>query len=107
MEDEEDFSNIKDEKELKEQDINENESDNSLDIQENDNEEYFPESMNLDIANKIDKNDNKLNFNKNNFDQNEDEYIALIEGLENELLIEQYITKSLKKDPSFNEDVNK
>ena len=107
MEDEEDFSNIKDEKELKEQDINENESDNSLDIQENDNEEYFPESMNLDIANKIDKNDNKLNFNKNNFDQNEDEYIALIEGLENELLIEQYITKSLKKDPSFNEEVNK
>ena len=107
MEEEEDFSNIKDEKELKEQEIDENESDNSIDIQENDNEEYFQESMDLDIANKIDKNDNKFNFNKNIFEQNEDEYIALIEGLENELLIEQYITKSLKKDPSFNEEVNK
>ena len=107
MEEEEDFSNVKDEKELKEQEVNENESENSLDMQENDNEEYFPESMNLDTGNKIDKNDNKLNFNFNNFQQNEDEYIAQIEGLENELLIEQYITKSLKKDPNFNEEVNK
>ena len=106
MEEVEDLSNFNEEKELKEQDINENGSENSLDIQENDNEEYFPESMNLDIANKLEKNDNKLNFNKNNYDQNEDEYIALIEGLENELLIEQYITKSLKKDPSFNEEIN-
>ena len=31
----------------------------------------------------------------------------MIEGLENELLIEQYITKSLKKDPDFNEEINK
>ncbi len=38
---EEYFQNIKDEKELKDSELNENESENSLDIQENDNEEFF------------------------------------------------------------------
>ena len=107
---EEYFQNIKGEKELKDSELNENESENSLDIQENDNEEFFsPNPMNLDLTYKTTKNENILNNKeqKEILGENEDEYIALIEGLENELLIEQYITKSLKKDPNFNEEINK
>ena len=105
---EEYFQNIKGEKELKDSELNENESE--LDIQENDNEEFFsPNPMNLDLTYKTTKNENILNNKeqKEILGENEDEYIALIEGLENELLIEQYITKSLKKDPNFNEEINK
>ena len=101
----------KDEKDLKDSELNENESENSLDIQENDNEEFFSANpMNVDMTYKASKDDNILNNNKEQKEMigdNEDEYIALIEGLENELLIEQYITNSLKKDPNFNEEINK
>ena len=101
----------KDEKDLKDSELNENESENSLDIQENDNEEFFSSNpMNVDMTYKASKDENILNNNKEQKEMigdNEDEYIALIEGLENELLIEQYITNSLKKDPNFNEEINK
>ena len=66
--------------------------------------------MNVDMTYKASKDENILNNNKEQKEMigdNEDEYIALIEGLENELLIEQYITNSLKKDPNFNEEINK
>ena len=46
-------------------------------------------------------------MNQNILGENDDKYIAMIEGLEDELYIEQYITKSLKKDADFNEEVNK
>ena len=109
---EEDYTNLKDEKELKDSELNENESGNSLENLENDNDEYFSAGPpNLDISNKIESDENKIDDNKEDLKQNagenEDEYIAMIEGLENELLIEQYITKSLKKDPDFNEEINK
>ena len=52
------------------------------------------------------KNENR-DLNEYVFGEEEDKYIAIIEELENELLIEQHITKSLKKDISFNEEVNK
>ena len=109
---EEDYTNIKDEKELKDSELNENESGNSLENQENDNDEYFSAGPpNLDISNKIESDENRIEDNKEdlkeNLKDNDDEYIAMIEGLENELLIEQYITKSLKKDPDFNEEINK
>ena len=59
---EEYFQNIKGEKELKDSELNENESENSLDIQENDNEEFFsPNPMNLDLTYKTTKNENILN----------------------------------------------
>ncbi len=108
---EEDSHNIKEQKDIKDSGINENESGNSLEIQENDNEEFFMGEPNLDITNKIDNDENIMNFNKESKEdivgENEDKYIAMIEGLENELMIEQYITKSLKKDPSLNEEINK
>ena len=109
---EEDYTNIKEEKELKDSELNENESGNSLENQENDNDEYFSAGPpNLDISNKIESEENRIEDNKEdlkeNLKDNDDEYIAMIEGLENELLIEQYITKSLKKDPDFNEEINK
>ena len=109
---EEDYTNLKDEKELKDSELNENESGNSLENLENDNDEYFSVGPpNLDISNKIESDENKIDDNKEELKQkageNEDEYIAMIEGLENELLIEQYITKSLKKDPDFNEEIKK
>ena len=108
---EEDTHNIKEQKEIKDSGINENESGNSLEIQENDNEEFFMGEPNLDITNKIDNDENIMNYNKESKEdivgENEDKYIAMIEGLENELMIEQYITKSLKKDPTLNEEINK
>ena len=108
---EEDSHNIKEQKDIKDSGINENESGNSLEIQENDNEEFFMGEPNLDITNKIDNDENIINFNKESKEdivgENEDKYIAMIEGLEDELYIEQYITKSLKKDADFNEQVNK
>lgn len=59
----------------------------------------------------MDNDENMTNDYKESYEniigENEDEYIAVIEGLENELLIEQHITKSLKNDTSFNEEVNK
>jgi hypothetical protein len=100
---EEDYPDLKYEKELK--DSQKKENMNSLEIQEN--EELFSgeEQPNIVTTKKIEK-DNK-SLNDYIFGEKEDKYIALIEGLENELLIEQYITKSLKKDLSFNEEVNK
>jgi hypothetical protein len=100
---EEEYLDLKDEKELRDSQMKENM--NSLEIQEN--EELFSgeEQPNIVTTKKIEK-DNK-SLNDYIFGEKEDKYIALIEGLENELLIEQYITKSLKKDLSFNEEVNK
>ena len=54
----------------------------------------------------IEREDNEI-MNQNILGENDDKYIAMIEGLEDELYIEQYITKSLKKDADFNEQVNK
>ena len=54
----------------------------------------------------IEHEDNEIT-NQNILGENDDKYIAMIEGLEDELYIEQYITKSLKKDADFNEEVNK
>ena len=110
---------LKDEQELKElkdsnlndNDLNENESDNSFEIQENDGPGYStPEPNNIPFMEKFGIDKQILNNNidsKEIIDKNEDEYIAVIEGLENELLIEQYITKALKNDSSFNEEMNK
>ena len=52
------------------------------------------------------RNENEM-LNQNGLWENDDKYIAMIEGLEDELYIEKYITKSLKKDANFNEEVNK
>ena len=52
------------------------------------------------------RNENEM-LNQNGLWKNDDKYIAMIEGLEDELYIEKYITKSLKKDANFNEEVNK
>ena len=105
------YLNLKEQKELRDSEINENESGNFLELPESDNEGFLFAEKNLDIANNIENDENKSIDNKDSKEdilgENEDEYIALIEGLENELLIEQYITKSLKKDSSFNEEINK
>ena len=106
---EDDFQNMRDENDLEDPELNEKESENSLDIQENGNDEYFSHEM-INDANKNEKDENQIISNKDSNEilgENEDEYIALIEGLENELQIEQYITRSLKKDPDFNEEMNK
>ena len=52
------------------------------------------------------RNENEM-LNQNGLWKNDDKYIAMIEGLEDELYIEKYITKSLKNDANFNEEVNK
>ena len=52
------------------------------------------------------RNENEM-LNQNGLWENDDKYIAMIEGLEDELYIEKYITKSLKNDANFNEEVNK
>ena len=108
----EEYQSIKGEKELIDSQINDKEIGNSSEVPETDNKElYSAPSPNLDITNKIDNDENMTNDYKESYDniigENEDEYIAVIEGLENELLIEQHITKSLKNDTSFNEEVNK
>ena len=79
-----------------------------------DNEEEQPDDytnypQNQEISDKneeIIENNNEI-VNENILGENDDKYIAMIEGLEDELYIEQYITKSLKKDSDFNEEVNK
>ena len=102
---------LKEQKELRDSEINENENGNFFELHESDNEGFLSATKNLDIANNINNDENKSNDNKeakeNIIGDNEDEYIALIEGLENELFIEQYITKSLKNSSSFNEEINK
>ena len=97
---EEEYPDLKYEKELR--DSQKKENINSLEIQEN--EELFSreEQPNMINTKKIEN-----DINEYVFGEKEDKYIALIEELENELLIEQHITKSLKKDISFNEEVNK
>jgi hypothetical protein len=94
---EEEYLDLKEEKELRDSQMKENM--NSLEIEEDE------EQSNMIIKKKI-ENDNR-DLNEYVFGEKEDKYIALIEELENELLIEQHITKSLKKDISFNEEVNK
>ena len=108
----EEYQSIKGEKELIDSQINDKEIGNSSEVPETDNKElYSAPSPNLDITNKMDNDENMTNDYKESYEniigENEDEYIAVIEGLENELLIEQHITKSLKNDTSFNEEVNK
>ena len=100
---EEKYPDLKDEKELKDSKIKQNM--NSLEIQEN--EELFSgeEQPNMIYTEKT-ENENR-DLNDYVFGEEEDKYIAIIEELENELLIEQHITKTLKKDISFNEEVNK
>jgi len=100
---EEEYPDLKDEKELKDSKIKQNM--NSLEIQEN--EELFSgeEQPNMIYTEKT-ENENR-DLNDYVFGEEEDKYIAIIEELENELLIEQHITKTLKKDISFNEEVNK
>ena len=99
------------EKEIKRPALSENESRNSSEMQEINNDEYYMGNTNLAT---IKKKDNQMNSNNNDDDEfediegdNEDGYIAMIEGLENELLIEQNITKSLQKDPNLNEEIKK
>ena len=82
----------------------------SMDDEEDQPEEYTEFNQNQDIS---DKNEENIE-NENNeilgptyLGENDDKYIAMIEGLEDELYIEQYITKSLKKDADFIEEVNK
>ena len=80
-----------------------------------DNEEEQPDDYtnyppNQEISDKneeIIENENNEIVDENILGENDDKYIAMIEGLEDELYIEQYITKSLKKDSDFNEEVNK
>lgn len=83
----------------------------SLEDEEDQPDEYTNYQQNQDIS---DKNEEEIIENENNeikdpniLGENDNKYIAMIEGLEDELYIEQYITKSLKKDPDFNEEVNK
>ena len=94
---EEEYLDLKEEKELRDSQMKENM--NSLEIEEDE------EQSNMIITKKIENGNRDLN--EYVFGEKEDKYIALIEELENELLIEQHITKSLKKDISFNEEVNK
>ena len=73
-------------------------------------DEYTNPHDNQDISDKneeIIENDNDEVLNPNTLGENDDKYIAMIEGLEDELYIEQYITKSLKRDADFIEEVNK
>jgi len=102
---EKEYPDLKEEKDLKDSEKKEKENMNSLEIQENEELFFGEEQPNMTITKKT-ENDNR-DLNEYVFGENEDKYIALIEGLENELLIEQHITKSLKKDISFNEEVNK
>ena len=103
----EDFQILTDEKEIKRKALSENESGNSFEIQENDNETFFKRKPKLKIKNQIENQMNNDNEQEDIEENNEDEYIAMIEGLENELLIEQNITKSLQKDPDLNEEIKK
>ena len=68
---------------------------------------YPPNQEISDKNEEIIENENNEIVNGNILGENDDKYIAMIEGLEDELYIEQYITKSLKKDSDFNEEVNK
>ena len=68
---------------------------------------YPPNKENTDKNEEIIEHEDNEIINQNILGENDDKYIAMIEGLEDELYIEQYITKSLKKDPDFNEEVNK
>jgi hypothetical protein len=73
-------------------------------------DEYTNPHDNQDISDKneeIIENENDDVLNPNTLGENDDKYIAMIEGLEDELYIEQYITKSLKRDADFIEEVNK
>ena len=73
-------------------------------------DEYTNPHDNQDISDKngeIIENENDEVINPNTLGENDDKYIAMIEGLEDELYIEQYITKSLKRDADFIEEVNK
>ena len=67
------------------------------------NDDYFDDN---NSCNEEEENENKEN-NKNNNLEYDDSYIAKIEGLEDELYIEQYITKKLQKDSSYNEELLK
>ena len=105
---------LKDEKELKDSNLNDlhgNESEDSFEMQEGDRPGYStPEPNNNSFMKKFGIDNQNLDNNidsKEIIDKNEDEYIAVIEGLENELLIEKYITKSLKNDSSLDEEINK
>ena len=101
---------LKDEKELKDSNLNDlhgNESEDSFEMQEGDRPGYStPEPNNISFMKKFGIDNNNID-SKEIIDKNEDEYIAVIEGLENELLIEKYITKSLKNDSSLDEEINK
>ena len=90
-----DFDN---KKEIKD---SENDSEDSNQEFEEDEGCFSAGEPNLNISKRIGTIDDK------NEGENEDEYIAQIEGLENELYIEQYITNSLKKDPNFLEELDK
>ena len=73
-------------------------------------DEYSNPQDSQDISDKneeIIENENDEVLNPNLLGESDDKYIAMIEGLEDELYIEQYITKSLKKDADFIEEVNK
>ena len=73
-----------------------------------DNEEEQPDDYtNYPPNQEISDKNEEIIENENILGENDDKYIAMIEGLEDELYIEQYITKSLKKDSDFNEEVNK
>ena len=73
-----------------------------------DNYTNYPPNQEISDKNEeIIENENNELINENILGENDDKYIAMIEGLEDELYIEQYITKSLKKDSDFNEEVNK
>ena len=70
-------------------------------------EKYLPNKGITDKNEEIIEHEDNEIMNQNILGENDDKYIAMIEGLEDELYIEQYITKSLKKDSDFNEEVNK
>ena len=70
-------------------------------------DEYTNPHDNQDKNEEIIENENDDVLNPNTLGENDDKYIAMIEGLEDELYIEQYITKSLKRDADFIEEVNK
>ena len=102
---EEEYPDLKDEKELRDSQMKE--SRNSVEIQENGELLFSSEEQSNIVETKKIEDNNREYSNEYMFGEEEDKYIALIEGLENELYIEQYITKSLKKDLNFNEEINK
>ena len=97
------------EKEINSESVS-HQSERSLDDEEAPQEEYTEPHQNQDLTDKNEEmieNENNEFVNQNYLGEGDDKYIAMIEGLEDELYIEQYITKSLKKDADFLEEVNK